>query len=144
MLDRIEQDGTLYSYASATIFMVYSLLSLGISKNDPVIRKAVSGVKGLVAPCGGEGLYVENSTSTVWDTALLSYAMQEAGMSQKSPTVSSAADYLEKRQHIRKADWAVFNPHAKPGGWGFSNLNTNNPDVDDTAAALKAIPLNRR
>ncbi|MEK5501708.1 terpene cyclase/mutase family protein [Bacillus sp. FSL M8-0168] len=145
MLDRIEQDGTLYSYASATIFMIYSLLSLGISKHAPVIKRAISGVKGLISPCGGgDGLYLENSTSTVWDTALLSFAMHEAGMPGKSSAVSSAADYLEKRQHAKKADWAVFNPHATPGGWGFSNINTNNPDLDDTAAALKAIPFNRR
>ncbi|WP_307891748.1 terpene cyclase/mutase family protein [Bacillus swezeyi] len=144
MLDRIEEDGTLYSYASATIFMIYSLLAMGISKNAPVIRKAITGIKHLITPCGGDGLYLENSTSTVWDTALLSYAMQEAGLSKKSSAISAASDYLQKRQHIKKADWAVFNPHARPGGWGFSHMNTNNPDLDDTAAALKAIPSQNR
>ncbi|MDI5787872.1 hypothetical protein PO124_03525 [Bacillus licheniformis] len=44
MLDRIEEDGTLYSYASATMFMIYSLLAMGISKT-PRCQKAVSGIK---------------------------------------------------------------------------------------------------
>nr|MDH3084342.1 hypothetical protein [Bacillus subtilis] len=39
MLDRIEKDGTLYSYASATIFMVYSLLSLGVSRLFPCYQE---------------------------------------------------------------------------------------------------------
>ncbi|MFO6495873.1 MULTISPECIES: terpene cyclase/mutase family protein [Bacillus] len=140
MLDRIEGDGTLYSYASATIFMIYSLLAMGISKHAPIIKKAVSGIKHLTTPCGGEGLYLENSTSTVWDTALASFALQDAGVPQKSSVITSASDYLQKRQHVKRADWAVFNPYAIPGGWGFSDINTNNPDLDDTEAALKAIP----
>ncbi|MFK4998127.1 hypothetical protein ACI2OX_14490 [Bacillus sp. N9] len=26
-----------------------------------------------------------------------------------------------------------------PGGWGFSRVNTFNPDVDDTTASLRAV-----
>lgn len=76
MLDRIEKDGTLYSYASATIYMVYSLLSLGVSRYSPIIRRAITGIKSLVTKCNGIP-YLENSTSTVWDTALISYALQK-------------------------------------------------------------------
>ncbi|WP_371268738.1 terpene cyclase/mutase family protein [Bacillus paralicheniformis] len=144
MLDRIEEDGTLYSYASATMFMIYSLLAMGISKNAPVVKKAVGGIKSLISSCGEEGFHLENSTSTVWDTALISFAMQESGIPEQHSSISSAADYLLKRQHVKKADWAVSNPQAAPGGWGFSHINTNNPDLDDTAAALKAIPFQRR
>lgn len=43
MLDRIEPDGTLYSYSSATILMVYALIALGYPKNDPVIINAIKG-----------------------------------------------------------------------------------------------------
>nr|WGD91965.1 hypothetical protein P5629_14815 [Bacillus subtilis]WGE06840.1 hypothetical protein P5658_16405 [Bacillus subtilis] len=64
MLDRIEKDGTLYSYASATIYMVYSLLSLGVSRYSPIIRRAITGIKSLVTKCNGIP-YLENSTSTV-------------------------------------------------------------------------------
>ncbi|MCP6683942.1 terpene cyclase/mutase family protein [Bacillus nakamurai] len=139
MLDRIEEDGTLYSYASATIFMVYSLLALGVSRHSPVIRKALAGTKSLLTTCDGTP-YLENSTSTVWDTALLSYALIKSGISENDQMVTCAARFLRERQHTKIADWAVHNPHAEPGGWGFSRINTNNPDCDDTAAVLKAMP----
>ncbi|MEC1633897.1 prenyltransferase/squalene oxidase repeat-containing protein [Bacillus mojavensis] len=139
MLDRIEEDGTLYSYASATIFMVYSLLSLGVSRHSPVIRRAINGIKALVTECGGIP-YLENSTSTVWDTALITYALQQNGVAETDGTITKAVSFLQKRQHTKIADWSVNNPNVSPGGWGFSNINTNNPDCDDTAAVLKAIP----
>lgn len=141
MLDRIEEDGTLYSYASATIFMVYSLLSLGVSRHSPVIRRAINGIKALVTECGRIP-YLENSTSTVWDTALITYALQQNGVAETDGTITKAASFLQKRQHTKIADWSVKNPNVSPGGWGFSNINTNNPDCDDTAAVLKVIPRN--
>ncbi|MGB9943542.1 sporulenol synthase, partial [Bacillus subtilis] len=141
MLDRIEKDGTLYSYASATIYMVYSLLSLGVSRYSPIIRRAITGIKSLVTKCNGIP-YLENSTSTVWDTALISYALQKNGVTETDGSVTKAADFLLERQHTKTADWSVKNPNSVPGGWGFSNINTNNPDCDDTAAVLKAIPRN--
>ncbi|GIO33367.1 hypothetical protein J2TS6_45080 [Paenibacillus albilobatus] len=39
MLERIEGDGTLYSYASATFFMIYALLGLGYRPDSPVISQ---------------------------------------------------------------------------------------------------------
>src|SRR5690606_21552567 len=118
MLDRIEEAGTLHRYARATMFMIYSLLALGLSADARVAKKAVSGIKSLISSCGKEGAHLENSTSTVWDTALISYAMQESGVPEQHSSTSSAADYLLKRQHVKKADWAVSNPQAVPGGWG--------------------------
>lgn len=37
---------------------------------------------------------------------------------------------------MKKADWAIHNRHAAPGGFGFSDINTNNPDCDDTQIVL--------
>lgn len=139
MFDRLEKDGTLYSYLSASIFMVYALMSLGYSPGHHLILKAVKGMKQLVTDCGGRK-YAENSTSTVWDTALVSYASQRAGRTQDDPVIKKSFTYLLNRQQMNKADWAIHNRHAAPGGFGFSDLNTNNPDCDDTQIVLKAIP----
>lgn len=139
MFDRLEKDGTLYSYLSASIFMVYALMSLGYSPGHHLILKAVKGMKQLVTDCGGMK-YAENSTSTVWDTALVSYASQRAGRTQVDPVIKKSFTYLLNKQQMKKADWAVHNRHAAPGGFGFSDLNTNNPDCDDTQIVLKAIP----
>ena len=33
----------------------------------------------------------------------------------------------------------IHNPAGYPGGWGFSDINTFHPDVDDTTAALRSL-----
>ncbi|WP_281998815.1 terpene cyclase/mutase family protein [Priestia flexa] len=138
MLDRLEDDGTLYSYASATFFMIYALLALGYKRNSPIVQRAVEGIYGLASECSTY-THIENSTSTVWDTALLTYALQEAGLSWKDPMIRKATSYLQQKQHSRFGDWRVHNPGIQPGGWGFSHNNTINPDLDDTSAAIRAL-----
>jgi sporulenol synthase len=138
MLDRIETDGTLYSYASATFLMIFALLSLGNDKHHPLVKRAVQGFKLLQCRTYGT-IHIQNSTSTVWDTALISHALQQAGLTAEHPAVLSAGRYLLSRQHTRLGDWSRRIRNPVPGGWGFSDINTLNPDVDDTAAALRAI-----
>jgi sporulenol synthase len=53
--------------------------------------------------------------------------------------VKKASHFLLQKQQTTYGDWSVHNPNVLPGGWGFSNINTINPDNDDTAAALRAI-----
>lgn len=139
MLDRIESDGTLYSYASTTVLMVLALLALGYDKQHPVIMRAVQGLTSLQFRLNFKATTIQNSPSTIWDTALITYALQESGIVEDHPSVRRAADYLLARQHDKTADWSVHNRGTVPGGWGFSESNTLNPDVDDTTAALRAI-----
>ncbi|WP_204166748.1 squalene--hopene cyclase [Bacillus sp. CGMCC 1.16541] len=138
MLDRIEKDGTLNSYASATFFMIYALLALKYKKDSPLIQSALFGLTNLVTNANGFD-HLENSTSTVWDTALLSYALQEAGVSSTDKMIERSLHYLLSKQHTKQGDWVIHNPGALPGGWGFSHINTINPDLDDTSAALRAL-----
>lgn len=138
MLDHLEADGTFYDYFSSTFLMIFALLSLGYSKRDPVILKAFHGLKGHLSRTNGT-LHAQNAISRVWDTALLTYAMQEAGVAYDHPSVQAANDFLLRHQHTDYGDWAIHNPNVMPGGWGFSQINTMNPDVDDTTAALRAL-----
>jgi sporulenol synthase len=138
MLQRIEKDGTLFSYASATFFMVYALLSLGYKEQSAQVQHAISGLKSLLYE-DEKITTLENSTSTVWDTALLSYSLQKANVPSEDPMIKHASTYLLSRQQTKKNDWQIHNPKAEAGGWGFSNINTNHPDNDDTAAVLRAI-----
>ncbi|KMY52872.1 squalene-hopene cyclase [Bacillus sp. FJAT-27231] len=138
MLDHIEPDGTLYSYFSSTFFMIFALLSLGYSKSDPVILKAITGLKAMKCLIEGHP-HMQFTTATVWNTALISYALQEAGVSSADPSIKKAGHYLAKRQQYKYGDWVFHNPQALPGGWGFSDINTMNPDVDDTTASLRAL-----
>ncbi|MEH6943164.1 squalene--hopene cyclase [Bacillus sp. JJ722] len=138
MLDRIEKNGTLYSYASSTFYMVYALLALGYDEKSPIIKKAVDGILSYKTK-SKNGWHVQNSPSTVWDTALLSYSLQEAGMSSNHPLIIKANQYLLKKQQFTRGDWSVNAPYASAGGWGFSDTNSFIPDNDDTSAALRAL-----
>lgn len=138
ILDRIEPDGTFYNYFSSTFLMIFSLLALGHPKNDPIIIKAVEGLKGMACQIDGH-THMQYTTANVWNTSLISYALQQAGISWDNPMVQQANDYLLSQQHNRYGDWVIHNPTNLPGGWGFSDRNTMNPDVDDTTASLRSI-----
>jgi sporulenol synthase len=138
MLQRIEPDGTLYNFFSATFFMIFALLSQGHPKHDPIILKAVEGLKAMLISIDGRP-HIQYATPEVWNTALISYALQEAGLEPNDHAVQKANHYLTARQHDKYGDWILHNPHTIPGGWGFSDGNTINPDIDDTTAALRAL-----
>lgn len=138
MIERVEGDGTLYNYFSSTFLMIFALLARSYSQSDSVITNALKGLKSMVTQLDGTK-HVQFTTATVWNTALISYALQEAGISSSAPVIQKANQYLLSRQHTKYGDWAIHNPITKPGGWGFSNRNTINPDVDDSTAALRAI-----
>ncbi|MDN4073215.1 terpene cyclase/mutase family protein [Fictibacillus terranigra] len=138
MLDRIEKDGTLLSYASSTFFMVYGLLSLGYSKNSPALIKAIEGIISLLCS-NGTHLFVQNSPSAIWDTSLILYSLLEAGVSPENRQIQQGIRFLLNHQQSKKGDWTVHCGHTAPGGWGFSESNTLHPDTDDTQAALRSI-----
>jgi len=139
MLQRIESDGTLYTYASCTIMMIFSLLALGYDKKHPVITKALQGIKAMQYRLRDGNLTIQNSPSTIWDTALLTYALQTSGMADDHPAIQQAANYLRNKQQDKLGDWSIHNPDSSPGGWGFSEPNTIIPDVDDSTAALRVL-----
>lgn len=138
MLKRLEADGTLYSYLTSTVLMIFAMLALGYPKSHPIITRAVAGLKAMACHRNGQ-IHMQDATSTVWDTALLTHALQVSGVSASHPMVQKAGRYLLSRQHDKYGDWVLHNPAAIPGGWGFSDSNTINPDIDDTTAALRAI-----
>ncbi|MDR6226844.1 squalene--hopene cyclase [Desmospora profundinema] len=144
ILKRIEPDGTLYSYFSSTFLMVFGLMALGYSKRHPIFIRAIKGLERFLFPVK-QGWHLQETTSTVWDTSLITFALQEAGLPPDHAAVRKGIYYLLRRQHTRYGDWALRNPGVLPGGWGFSDINTLNPDLDDTSASLRAIaPVFRR
>lgn len=138
MLERIEPDGTFLNYFSSTFLLIFALLALGYPKNDPIITKAISGLLKMRTKIDGH-THMQYTTATVWNTALISTALQEAGVQPQDPAVLRANQYLLSQQHSKFGDWQIHNLQGKPGGWGFSDQNTINPDVDDTTAALRAL-----
>lgn len=138
MLDHIEPDGTLYSYFSSTFLMIFAFLSLGHSNSDPLILKAVEGLNAMKCTIHDHP-HMQYTTATVWNTSLISYALQNAGVPSTDVVIEKANNYLSEQQQTKYGDWAIHNPGVLPGGWGFSAVNTMNPDIDDSTASLRAI-----
>ncbi|WP_066061921.1 squalene--hopene cyclase [Neobacillus soli] len=138
MLGRIEPDGTFCSYYSCTFLMIFALLSLGYKKTDPLITNAVAGIKSMKSEINGLP-HMQYTTANLWNTSLIGFSLQSAGLHAEDSTVSKANQYLLERQHHKFGDWVIHNPKTMPGGWGFSDVNTILPDVDDTTAVLRSI-----
>ncbi|MYL51812.1 squalene--hopene cyclase [Pontibacillus yanchengensis] len=139
MFERIEPNGLLYGYFLSSFYMVFALLALDYKKQDSLIRKALVGMKTLICYLTPHSIHIQNSPSTIWDTALLSSALQVAGVDFAEEPIQRANSYLLSRQHFRYGDWSFHNSHTPPGKWGFSDVNTMEPDVDDTTAALRSL-----
>jgi sporulenol synthase len=138
MLDRIEPDGTFNSYFSSTFLMIFALLALGYPKSHPIIRNAISGLKSMKCQIDGK-THIQYTTATVWNTSLISYSLQEAGIPDSDPVLEKATHYLLSRQQYKFGDWVIHNPNSLPGGWGFSDVNTILPDIDDTTSTLRVL-----
>ncbi len=138
MLERIEPDGTFLTYFSSTFLMIYALLSLGYSKRDPLILKAVEGLKSMQCEINGY-THMQYTTASVWNTSLINSTLQIADVSPTDPMITKSNQYLLSRQQMKYGDWIVHNPNSFPGGWGFADRNTIHPDVDDSTASLKSL-----
>ena len=92
MKERIDENGTLYSYATASFYMIYALLALGHSPQSSLIQKAIAGI-----------------TSYIWKmergvtckTLLQPYGIQlYSAMRYKRPTFRKIIKCFKMQQHI--------------------------------------------
>ncbi len=121
---------------------VYSLMALhlqGYPLDHPVIRAGLAGLDDFTVH-DGEAVWLEACQSPVWDTALATLALADAGLERDHPDLVRAADWLLDRQELEVVgDWAVRREHLRPGGWAFEYHNVNYPDVDDTPICALAV-----
>ncbi|QJC53150.1 squalene cyclase [Paenibacillus albicereus] len=157
LLERIEPNGTLLTYSTATMLLVAALLSVGYDAGDDTVRRALDGVRSLVwhesgaagglahADLGEAGAasagttarsHLQIADSTMWDTAMLGNVLLESGVPPEADAIQQAARWVAARQQSEGGDWQRRAPGVEPGGWGFSAVNARYPDVDDTTAAL--------
>lgn len=159
--------GAIYPAMANAILMYHCL---GVPQDDPRMVIAWSAIEKLVedrpAPLrpGGAGLeppsgaglepasgaggtqddgaetYVQPCLSPIWDTALVSHALLEAGGQAHVDAAGRGLQWLVGRE-IRdvRGDWAWKRPHLQPGGWAFQYANAHYPDVDDTAVVVLAM-----
>ena len=123
--------------AMVNAVLMYDLL--GVPKDDPRVVIAKTAIRKLVVE-EGERAWVQPCVSPVWDTALATHALLEAGGPEAEAAARRAADWLVERQITDVVgDWAAQRPGLPPGGWAFQYANPHYPDVDDTAVVMAAL-----
>ena len=128
--------GAIYP-AMANSVMMYA--ALGYGEDHPYRATARRSVERLLV-IKDEEAYCQPCASPIWDTALASHALMEAGVGDADPRVKRALDWLIPRQVLDlKGDWADAKPDVRPGGWAFQYNNAHYPDLDDTAAVVMAL-----
>nr|WP_309139500.1 squalene--hopene cyclase [Siccirubricoccus sp. G192] len=133
--------GAIYPAMANAILMYHCL---GVPPGDPRLVTAWSAVEKLVLD-GKHETYVQPCLSPIWDTALASHALLEAGGIPAEAAARRGLDWLLPHQVTDLVgDWADARPGLAPGGWAFQYANPHYPDVDDTAVVVLALDRARR
>jgi squalene-hopene/tetraprenyl-beta-curcumene cyclase len=138
ILARQEADG---SWGGIQPPWVYSLIALrlrGYDLDHPVMRRGLQGLDRFTVTEDGFRR-IEACQSPVWDTALATIALLDAGLPADHPAVAAAGDWLLGEEIGAGGDWAVRRPGLRPSGWAFEFANRNYPDIDDTAVVALAL-----
>ncbi len=146
MLEHLKGSGGLGAIYPAMANSIMALECLGYDADDPLVVKALREIEELEVydsvMIDGEAaptLHLQPCFSPIWDTALLTNALVEAGFPQDHPVLQKAGRYLISRQTKSVGDWIISSPNAEPGGWYFQFENELYPDVDDSAVVIMAL-----
>jgi squalene-hopene/tetraprenyl-beta-curcumene cyclase len=138
IVQRQEADG---SWGGIQPPWVYSLLALrlrGYALDHPVMRAGLEGLDRFTV-VDDDMRRLEACQSPVWDTALATIALADAGVPADHSALARAARWLLGEEVRVPGDWSVRRPHLPPGGWAFEFANDAYPDTDDTAEVVLAL-----
>src|ERR1700729_2511302 len=138
MLERMKNADGLGALYPPMQYSIMALDVLGYAEHSPVRVEAVRQFEKLIVD-DGKTLFFQPCFSPVWDTAILAYALGEAGFGD-DPALAKAADWLLEREIRGNGDWSVKRPYTEPPGWAFEFQNDWYPDIDDTAMVMLAFP----
>jgi squalene-hopene/tetraprenyl-beta-curcumene cyclase len=139
VLERLNGEDGLGAIFPAMVNALEVMVILGYAPDDPRRVTAKRALQKLLV-VGPSSAYCQPCVSPIWDTALATLAMQEAGDATASDASMRALDWLKTRQLLDEpADWQVNRPGVAGGGWAFQFANSYYPDLDDTAVVAWAM-----
>ena len=139
VLERLNGEDGLGAIFPAMVNALEAMTILGYPADDPRRQTAKRALQKLLV-IGPTSAYCQPCVSPVWDTALASLAMQEAGDPAAVGAASRALDWLRTKQVLDEpGDWRVDRPALPGGGWAFQFANGHYPDLDDTAVVAWAM-----
>ena len=122
------------------IWSVIGLKCLGHADDSPDVQRALAELESLVIESDDRrSVHLQPCKSPVWDTAISTIALREAGVPAQHPAIRSAVKWLLSKEVRDQGDWSVRNPRVEPAGWYFEFNNEFYPDIDDTIMVLMAL-----
>ena len=139
MVDRFEGSDGLAAIFPGILNSYIALKALGYAEDHPLIRRCEEELQKLMRETESD-VRIEPCTSPVWDTAIVTIALHESGLSSDHPALVKACEWMMAREVRFRGDWHFKNrAPVEPSGWVFEFNNKWNPDVDDTAMVLLAL-----
>ncbi len=138
MLEHISRGGGLAAIYPAMLNSIIALDCLGYDHDHPVFVDALDQFMNLIVE-EEETLRFQPCFSPVWDTAMVTGALERSGMPSDHPVIQKATEWLINQEITIRGDWQVKNPYGPIGGWAFEFENDFYPDTDDTAMVLMAL-----
>ncbi len=142
VIARQEADGCWGGIQPPWVYSLMALHALGYPLDHPVIARGLEGWERFTVheeTDDGPVRWIEACQSPVWDTALATVALGDAGLAPDDPVLRTARDWLVQEEIRVRGDWAVRSKNTPASGWAFEFDNDGYPDVDDTAEVLLAL-----
>lgn len=136
--ERVKDSDGLGAIFPPIIWTIIAWKCLGESEDSPNITGALKELEKLSIR-EGNTIRLEPCRSPVWDTAIATIALREAGVPPDDPVIRRAANWLLSKEVRTHGDWSVRQPTAEPAGWFFEFNNSFYPDVDDTCMVVMAL-----
>jgi squalene-hopene/tetraprenyl-beta-curcumene cyclase len=137
ILDHQEHSGDWGGIQPPMVYCILALHYLGYPLSHPVMTKGLKAIEDFCLE-DEQGRRMQSCVSPIWDTALNALALLEAELPADHPALKRAASWLVNQQITTGGDWQVKNS-CPPGGWAFEFVNTQYPDVDDSAVVLTTL-----
>ena len=138
MREHFQQSDGVGAIFPPMIYTVIALKCLGVPEDSEEFKWALKQLLDLVIEEDGTAR-LQPCVSPVWDTALASIAVADAGDPSHNEFLQKSMDWLLSKEVKLKGDWAISNPDLKPGGWFFEYENAFYPDVDDSVMVILAM-----
>ncbi len=138
ILEHFEDSDGLGAIFPPMIYSIIALKALGYDDDSQPMLWAKRHLDDLLIEEDGE-VRIQPCVSPVWDTAITTIAMADAGAPSYHPAILRAVRWLLSKEVRRKGDWSVRKPGVEASGWHFQFRNEFYPDIDDTAMVLLAL-----
>jgi squalene-hopene/tetraprenyl-beta-curcumene cyclase len=138
MMERFDDSDGLGAIFPPIIWSVISLRCLGYEEDSPEVQAQLDELRHLTIS-EGDTDRLQPCKSPVWDTAIATIALRDAGVSPDHPSLQRSVDWLLNKEVRTAGDWAERVSCREPSGWYFEFNNRFYPDVDDTCMVIMAL-----